>query len=143
MNNVCILAGRICRNLELKKTQSGMSVCNVTLAIPRSYKNSEGIYESDFITCVCYRNTAEMVAEYCQKGDLIGIKGMIQSRTYEKDGKKIYTTEIIVERATFLSSAKKEVKEKEEVKEEKQDPFDKAVEEFANEVVLDDESLPF
>ena len=138
-----ILVGRIARNIELRTTTSGIKTCNITLAIPRNYKNSKGEYETDFITCICYRQIAERVAEYCQKGDLIGINGMIQSRTYEKDGKKVYTTEIIADKVTFLSSSKKEVKEQKE-----HDPLDKAVEEFSKEadlsdIGIDDDGLPF
>lgn len=141
--NYTILTGRICRNLELRKTQSGMSVCNVTLAIPRNYKNSEGIYESDFITCVCYRQVADMISTYCKKGDMIGIHGMVQSRSYEKDGKKVYTTEIVVDKVNFLSQAKKE--EKVEVtKEETTDAFAEFSKEAdLSDIGIDDESLPF
>lgn len=85
-----------------------------------------------------------MVAQYCQKGDLIGIRGYIQSRTYEKDGKKVYTTEILVDRINFLSQAKKEDKKVEVTKEETTDAFA----EFAKEADLDDigiadDGLPF
>lgn len=132
-----MLIGRICRNIELKKTQNDISVCNITLAIPRNYKNSEGIYETDFITCICYRNIAEKVAEWCQKGDLIGIKGMIQSKNYEKDGKKIYTTEIVADKVSFLSNKSKEINE--DIKKESNSDSNKDYEEFANE----NSDLPF
>lgn len=124
-----------------------MSVCNVTLAIPRNYKNSEGTYDTDFITCVCYKHIAEMVSQYCNKGDMIGIHGMIQSRSYEKDGKKVYTTEIIVDKLNFLGVAKKEEVKREEVKkEEKVDEFSQAFEDFSKEADLSELNqfeLPF
>ena len=123
-----------------------MSVCNVTLAIPRNYKNSEGIYETDFLTCVCYKNNAERIAEWCEKGDLIGVKGIVQSRTYEKDGKKIYTNEFIVDSINFLSTnkSKNNVKETPQAKEnnKENDPC----EDFSNEADLRELSqteLPF
>ena len=137
--NYTILTGRICRNIELRKTQSGMSVCNVTLAVPRNYKNSEGVYDTDFLTCVCYKQVADMVSNYCKKGDMIGIHGMIQSRTYEKDDKKVYTTEIVVDKVNFLSSAKVKEEKVEVKKEETTDAFAQ----FANEIELTDDMFPF
>lgn len=140
MNNIVILVGRISRNIELRTTQNGLSVCNITLAITRKYKNSNNEYGTDFITCVCYRQVAEMISKWCQKGDLIGIKGTIQSKTYEKDGKKVYTTEIIVEDITFLNSKSKEKKEELQPKDE----FDKEIEDFSKEAdlsVLNQEKL--
>lgn len=132
-----MLIGRICRNIDLKKTQNDISVCNITLAIPRNYKNINGEYDTDFITCICYRNIAEKVAEWCQKGDLVGIKGMIQSKTYEKEGKKIYTTEIVADKVTFLSSKSKEINE--DIKKESNSDSNKDYEEFASE----NSDLPF
>jgi len=151
MNNLVVLVGRICRNIELRTTTSGISTCNITLAIPRNYKNSEGIYETDFITCICYRHTAEMVSQYCQKGDLIGIHGMIQSRNYEKDGKKVYATEILTDKVNFLSSAKKQenasnenITRNDAVKEETSDPFEEFRKEAdLSDIGLDDDNLPF
>ena len=147
MNNVIILVGRIARNIELRKTQNGISTCNITLAVTRNYKNNQNIYETDFLTCVCYNHNAEKVAEWCQKGDMIGIRGMLQSRTYEKDDKKVYATEILVDKVNFLATGKKENKEKvEEKKEETTDVFDKAINEFSKEADLSELSsmdLPF
>lgn len=141
MNNIVILIGRITRNIELKKTPNAISVCNITLAVNRNYKNSEGVYETDFITCTCYRNIAERASMYCKKGDLVGIKGMIQVRDYEKDGKKTYATEIIVDRLNFLSiaSKKEEVKEEQVVEEKIEDPY----EVFSKENNMEEMELPF
>lgn len=80
------------------------------MAIPRSFKNMEGGYDTDFVDCVAFDNIAENTSEYCGKGDIVGIKGRIQSRTVEKDGKIEYLTEIIAEKVTFLSSKKGEEK---------------------------------
>ena len=77
-------------------------------AIPRSFNNSEGNYDTDFIDCVIFDNIAENTKEYCKKGDIVGIKGRVQSRIIEKDGKKEYLSEIVAEKATFLSSNSKE-----------------------------------
>ena len=70
----------------------------------------EGGYDTDFVDCVAFDNIAENTSEYCGKGDIVGIKGRIQSRTVEKDGKIEYLTEIIAEKVTFLSSKKGEEK---------------------------------
>ena len=76
----------------------------MTLAVPRSYKNAEGVYETDFIDCVLWNGVANNVVEYCKKGDLVGIKGRIETRTEEVNEEKKKITEIIAEKVTFLSS---------------------------------------
>jgi single-strand DNA-binding protein len=108
LNNV-ILAGRIVGEIELEELENGGKIARLTLAIPRSYKNEEGIYETDFIDCVLWHTVAETTKEYCCKGDLIGIRGRIQTRNIENEnGEKRKITEIIAERVTFLSSKKNE-----------------------------------
>ena len=78
------------------------------MAIPRSFKNMEGGYDTDFIDCVAFDMIAENTKEYCSKGDIIGVKGRIQSRVVEKEEEKKYLIEIIAEKVTFLSSTKEE-----------------------------------
>ncbi len=108
MLNQTVLVGRLVRDPELYETESGLKVSSVVLAVPRSYKNSDGEYETDFIPCTLWRGIAENTAEYVKKGDLIGIKGHVQTRSYEKDDEKKYVTEIIAEKVTFLSSKRPE-----------------------------------
>ena len=99
----------IYKNPELKETETGKKVTNVTLAVPRSFKNSEGQYETDFISCVLWKGIAENTVEYCKKGDLVGIKGRIQSRNIEIDEEtKKQVVEVVAEKVTFLSSRNKE-----------------------------------
>lgn len=81
-------------------------MATISLAIPRSFKNMEGGYDTDFIDCVAFDSIAENTSEYCGKGDIVGVKGRVQSRTAEKDNKTEYLTEIIAEKVTFLSSRK-------------------------------------
>ena len=81
-------------------------MANVTLAVPRSFKNSNGEYETDYIDCVLWKGIAESTVQYCKKGDLVGIKGRIQTRSYEVNDTKKYATEVIAEKVTFLSSKK-------------------------------------
>ena len=77
------------------------------LAVPRNYKNSNGEYETDFVDCVLWTTVAENTAEYCKVGDMIGVKGRLQSRYVENtEGVKKKKTEVVAERITFLSSAR-------------------------------------
>ncbi len=72
----------------------------------------EGGYDTDFIDCIAFDSIAENTKEYCSKGDIVGVKGRVQSRVVEKDGKKEYLMEIIAEKVTFLSNKKEEDEEK-------------------------------
>ena len=112
MLNQIVLVGRLTRNVSVNKASSGVKVATLSLAIPRSFKNSEGNYDTDFIDCVIFDNIAENTKEYCKKGDIVGIKGRVQSRILEKDGKKEYLSEIVAEKVTFLSSNQKEEADK-------------------------------
>ena len=112
MLNQIVLVGRLTRNVSVNKASSGVKVATLSLAIPRSFKNSEGNYDTDFIDCVIFDNIAENTKEYCKKGDIVGIKGRVQSRIIEKDGKKEYLSEIVAEKVTFLSSNQKEEADK-------------------------------
>ncbi len=104
MNNF-ICAGRIVADPEVKTLDDGKTVSNITVAVPRSYKNSEGVYETDFIDCTLWGNTANTTAEYCKKGDVIGVKGRLETKTYEdQDGKKVKKMEVIADRITFLAT---------------------------------------
>lgn len=108
MINQVLLVGRLTRNIEVRYTSSEKAVGNFTLAINRRFKNQNGEYETDFIDCVIFGKQAETMAQYTKKGDLIGVEGSIQKRAYEdKKGNKRYTTEIMVEKITFLQTNKK------------------------------------
>ena len=109
MLNQTVLVGRLTSDPELRELEGGAKVASITLAVPRSYKNVEGEYDTDFIPCVLWRGVAENAAEYCHKGDLIGIRGRIETRKYENEEKKMREkTEVIAEKLTFLSSKKQE-----------------------------------
>ena len=108
MLNQAVLVGRLTSDLELQE-KNGKQLVTLTLAVPRSYKNEEGNYDTDFIDVVLWNAIASNTVEYCRKGDMLGIKGRIQTSTYElDDGSKRKVTEIIAEKVTFLSSNKKE-----------------------------------
>ena len=105
MLNQAVLVGRIVYEPELKETENGNKMANVTLAVPRSYKNENGEYDVDYVDCVLWNQIATNTTEYCKKGDLVGIKGKIETNTYEtEDGEKKKATNIVAERVTFLSS---------------------------------------
>lgn len=99
MNNVS-LAGRLVRDVELKYTQDGKAVGNFAIAINKRYKKDE----ANFINCVAWGKTAELIAQYVRKGNLMGVTGSIETSTWEKDGQKHYKTEVFVDQITFLQS---------------------------------------
>ena len=118
MLNQVVLVGRLTSDLEAKELEDGKKVTNMTLAIPRSFKNAEGEYETDFIEVKLWNQIAENTAEYCKKGDIVGVKGRLQSRVVEKDdekedGSKVFKLDVVAEKVTFLSSRSKEEPERE------------------------------
>ena len=102
------MVGRLTRNIKINKSEKGKKVATVSIAVPRSFKNMEGTYDTDFIDCIAFENIASNTAQYCEKGDIVGIKGRIQSRVEESEGGKKYFIDIIAEKVTFLSSKKAE-----------------------------------
>lgn len=106
MLNQVVLVGRLVKTPELKVTENGRKISRITLAVPRNYKNMDGEYDTDFLDCTLWTNVAENTSEYCQTGDMIGVKGRIQTRVFENDdGTKKKKTEIIAERVTFLAQS--------------------------------------
>ena len=106
MNKVCLI-GFITKDVELRFTKTNFKIANFTLAVTRETKNKDGEYESDYISCVAYGNTAELVCKFLEKGSKISVEGHIQTGSYEnKEGKKVYTTDVAVEKVQFLDSKK-------------------------------------
>ena len=108
MLNQIILVGRLVRDPQLQKSDKNKQYAQITLAIPRSFKNINGEYDSDFIDCMLWDSIAKSTTDYCHKGDIVGVKGRIQSDVVEKDGTKKYYMNVIAERVTFLSGKKHE-----------------------------------
>lgn len=102
------LTGRIASNIEIRTMDSGVNNCSFRVASQRRFKNAEGNYDTDFISCVAWRNNADFIGKYFQKGDPIEIVGSIQTRNYEKDGQRVYVTEVLVEETGFALSKKSE-----------------------------------
>lgn len=103
MQNQVFLVGRLSKEIELIELEDNKKQAIISLAIPGIYKNAEGIYETDFVDCILYDNIAQNTAEYCSKGDIIGLRGIIKSKINENDEKKI---EIVAEKISFLSRKK-------------------------------------
>jgi single-strand DNA-binding protein len=109
MLNQVVLVGRLTEDPNINELENGKKVTTVNLAVQRSFKNSDGIYETDFIKCVLWDGVASNTKEYCHKGDVVGVKGRIETSSYtDKDNNKRYSTEVIAEKVTFLSSKKAE-----------------------------------
>ena len=101
------MVGRLVRDPQVKETEGKKKVSYITVAIPRSFKDVNGEYQTDFIDVVLFDLGAENTCEYCKKGSIVGVKGRIQTGMVEKEGEdKKYYTEIIAEKVTFLSSKK-------------------------------------
>ena len=96
--NKTFLIGRTTKDIELKTTTAGTSIARFLLAVDRRRKEKE----ADFISCVAYAKNAELISQYVKKGNRIGVIGHIQTGSYEKNGQKIYTTEVIVDEVEFL-----------------------------------------
>lgn len=106
--NQSILVGRIVYEPEVRQTENGTKVTNITLAVQRPFKNINGEYDTDFISCVLWKGVAESTAEYCKKGDLIGVRGRLQTKIIEENEERRNAIEVVAERVTFLSSKKQE-----------------------------------
>ncbi len=106
MLNQIVLVGRLVKKPELKQTENAKKYSFITLAVPRSFKNANGEYDTDFIDCILWDHVASSTVDYCDKGDIVGIKGRLQSRVIEKEESKKYVLEVIAEKVTFLSSNK-------------------------------------
>ena len=103
MINTVVLMGRITKDLELKQTPNGISVLAFTMAVDRNSKEKQ----TDFISCVAWRQTAEFISKFFSKGRMIAVEGSIQTRRYEdKEGKKRMVTEVVVNQASFTGESK-------------------------------------
>lgn len=118
MHNLVYLIGRLCEDPDIKTYEDGKSMLTINLAVQRSYKNENGIYETDFIRCILWNGIASHTSEYCKKGDLVGVKGRIQTRSYESNDEKKYITEVIVDKVSFLASKREDDSLKDSLDEE-------------------------
>jgi len=108
LNRVNVI-GRICRETALKEIGDGRIVMNNTIAVPRLFNKDKG-QDTDFLGFVAWGKRATLIEEYCEKGDLIGIDGRLQSRSYQDENQKtVYVVELVVENVHFLQTKKKAV----------------------------------
>jgi single-strand DNA-binding protein len=142
MLNRVVLVGRLTKDPDLKYTQSGTAVTNFTIAINRPFSNDKGEREADFVNCVIWRKPAESLANFQKKGNLIGVDGRIQTRSFEgQDGKMVYVTEVVADTVQFLES------KKESSNQSNSQPSDKTENDpFKNDgtpIDISDDDLPF
>ena len=109
MLNRVVLLGRICHDLELKTTPTGVSVTSFRIAVERSYVKSGEERKADFIDIVCWRNTADFVCKFFKKGSLIAVEGQLQSRTYQAaDGTNRYAVEVVADNVSFTGEKREQ-----------------------------------
>ena len=150
MTNNVTLIGRLTKAIDIKATNSGATVGNFTLAVNRTFGKKE--QEADFINCVAFNKTAEIISQYTDKGSQIAVVGRIQTRNYEnKEGQRVYVTEVIANQVQLLDSKGDKPSggtNTQGNQNQRPQPTQKAVEDnpFANEdagVDIQDDDLPF
>lgn len=106
--NAVVLIGRTTRDIDLRRTGNGTAVASFTLAVNRDFKTQDE-QEADFIQCVAWKKTAELLEQYVHKGDKIALNGSIRTRNYEDNyGKKVYVTEVLTNHVEFLETKNRE-----------------------------------
>ena len=146
--NKAIIIGRLTRDPEMRTTASGINSTSFTVAVSRNYANQNGEREADFINIVVWRAAADNCYKYLKKGSKAGVVGSMQTRSYDaQDGTKRYVTEIIADNVTFLGGKGATASDNNFVgggndivtTDISEDPF----KDFASEVALSDDDLPF
>ncbi len=100
--NVAVLMGRLTADPELKYTQNNIACCKFTIAVNRQYSKEQK--QADFINILAWRQTAEFVSKYFTKGQMIAVQGKIQTGSYDKNGEKRYTFEVVADNVSFCES---------------------------------------
>ncbi|EGQ3366878.1 single-stranded DNA-binding protein [Staphylococcus pseudintermedius] len=145
MLNRVVLVGRLTKDPEFRTTQSGVEVATFTLAVNRNYKNKNGEQQADFINCIVFRKQAENVNNYLNKGNLAGVDGRLQSRSYEnQEGRRVFVTEVVCDSVQFLEPKNNTQSNNQPQQQRGQalaqdNPFTNA----NNPIDIDDEDLPF
>jgi single-strand DNA-binding protein len=134
--------GRLTADPELRQTPSGVSVTRFTVAVDRGYVKAGEERKADFINVVCWRQTAEFVTRYFAKGSMIAVQGSIQTGSYEKDGVKRSTFEIVADNVSFCGSKNESGAGAPRATENPAASFSNgSVDDFA--AIADDDDLPF
>ena len=129
--------GRLTKDVDLRYSQAGTAVARFSIAINRPFKNQNGEQEVDFINCIAFGKRAETIAQYVKKGHRIGITGSVQTGSYEKEGRTIYTTNINVSDFTFLES-RQQPKQQQRI-----NNMNKNLQQNAQNIDVDGSDLPF
>ena len=115
MVNQVLLVGRLTKDPEVVSMDKGKKVSHIVVAVPRNFKNTDGVYDTDFIRCTLWNAIAASTSEYCHKGDIVGVRGRIQVSSYtDEDNNTKYVTDVIADKITFLSSKSSEISNEEE-----------------------------
>ena len=135
--NKFIGIGNLCRDIELKTTNSGKSYLQNSIAIRNDYKNTDGEYDSEFINIVVWGKTAEFLVQYAQKGMKVAVEGRLTNRSYDKaDGTRGYITEIVCNSVELLSNISQKSTEQ-QIEQDETDPY----KEFGEQIDIDDNFL--
>jgi len=103
--NHVVLVGRLTKDIELRKTNSGASVCSFTVAIDRRFQSQQqGAQTADFISCIAWRQSADFLANYAGKGTIVSVEGRIQTRSYDGQNGKVYVTEVVADNVQIISN---------------------------------------
>ena len=143
--NKAFLIGRLTRDPELRYSSSNAAIVNFSIAIDRQYTNQQGQRETDFINIVAFQKQAENIKKYVSKGSLVAVDGRIQTRNYEdKDGKRVYVTEVIADRVQFLDTkGNSSNDENKPVEEAKKGVSDDVFSEFGSSIEITDDDVAF
>lgn len=138
--NTVVLIGRTTRDIELRRTGNGTAVASFTLAVNRDFKTNDG-QEADFIQCVAWKKTAELLEQYVHKGDRIAVNGSIRTRNYEDShGRTVYVTEVLVNHVEFLETKNREMPSDSHSVQNNSNPYN----DWGNkEYEMDNSNLPF
>lgn len=138
--NAVVLIGRTTRDIDLRRTGNGTAVASFTLAVNRDFKTNDG-QEADFIQCVAWKKTAELLEQYVHKGDRIALNGSIRTRNYEDShGRTVYVTEVLVNHVEFLETKNREMPSDSPSVQNNSNPYN----DWGNkEYEMDNSNLPF
>lgn len=149
MINRVVLVGRLTKDPEFRTTQSGVNVATFTLAVNRTFTNAQGEREADFINIVVFRKQADNVNNYLKKGNLAGVDGRIQSRSYEnKEGQRVFVTEVVADSVQFLEPKNNNQKNNQSQQQRGQaptgnNPFGNGMQNANGPIEITDDDLPF
>lgn len=102
--NHVVLVGRLTRDVELRKTNSNVSVCSFTVACDRRFQSQQsGSQSADFISCIAWRQSADFLSQYAKKGTIVSVEGRIQTRNYDGANGKVYVTEVVADNVQIIS----------------------------------------